>query len=143
LITQGQKREADNPFGVGALSIAVISFVLFVIVESRVARPMFDFKAFRVRNFSGALLGACGMNFSFWPFVIYFPIYLQAVLGYSSVGAGLTVLAYTLPTIVVPPVAERLLLKRGRSEERREGKGGGGGGGGGGEEQSGVRKDGV
>ncbi|WP_342612401.1 MFS transporter [Burkholderia ambifaria] len=113
LITQGQKPEADNPLGVGALSIAVISFVLFVIVESRVARPMFDFKAFRVRNFSGALLGACGMNFSFWPFVIYFPIYLQAVLGYSSVGAGLTVLAYTLPTIVVPPVAERLLLKRG------------------------------
>lgn len=113
LIIQGEKPEADNPMGVGVLAIAVISFVLFVVVEIRVARPMFDFNAFRVRNFSGALLGACGMNFSFWPFVIYFPIYLQGVLGYSNVAAGLTVLAYTLPTIVMPPVAERLLLKRG------------------------------
>ncbi|WP_414440215.1 MFS transporter [Burkholderia sp. 22PA0106] len=113
LITQGQKLEAGNPVGVSAFAIAVVSFILFVVVENRVARPMFDFKAFRVRNFSGALLGACGMNFSFWPFVIYFPIYLQAALGYSSVAAGMTVLAYTLPTVVVPPLAERLLLKRG------------------------------
>ncbi|AOJ63257.1 MFS transporter [Burkholderia ubonensis] len=113
LITQGQKPEAGNPVGVGGLAIAVVSFVLFVVIEKRVARPMFDFNAFRVRKFSGALLGACGMNFSFWPFVIYFPIYLQAVLGYSSVAAGLTVLAYTMPTVVVPPLAERLLLKRG------------------------------
>ncbi|WP_296657013.1 MFS transporter [Paraburkholderia sp.] len=113
LITQGQKPEAGNPLGVAAVAVAVVSFILFVIIENRVARPMFDFKAFRVRNFSGALLGACGMNFSFWPFIIYFPIYLQSVLGYSSVAAGLIVLTYTLPTIIVPPVAERLLLKRG------------------------------
>jgi hypothetical protein len=51
------------------------------------------------------------MNFSFWPFMIYLPIYFQAGLGYGSVGAGLSLLAYTLPTLVVPPVAERLMLR--------------------------------
>jgi hypothetical protein len=97
------------------LAISTLSFVLFVFIETRISRPMFDFKAFRIRKFSGALLGASGMNFSFWPFIIYFPIYLQSVLGYSSVAAGLTVLAYTLPTVVMPPIAEKLLLKRGPS----------------------------
>lgn len=53
------------------------------------------------------------MNFSFWPFVIYLPIYFQAVLGYESVTAGLNLLGYTLPTLVAPPLGERLLLRYG------------------------------
>jgi EmrB/QacA subfamily drug resistance transporter len=112
-ITQGQGLSFDSFAGIAVPAVSVISFILFIFIENRAVRPIFDFKAFRVRNFSGALLGASGMNFSFWPFIIYFPIYLQAVLGYNSVMAGLTVLAYTLPTIIVPPYAERLLLKRG------------------------------
>lgn len=115
LITQGQELGYNSPEAIGIIVTCTISFILFVVIENRVARPMFDFKAFRSRNFSGALLGASGMNFSFWPFVIYFPIYLQSVLGYSGVIAGLTVLALTLPTVFVPPFAERLLLKRGPS----------------------------
>nr|WP_275693078.1 MFS transporter [Devosia sp. JXJ CY 41] len=113
LITQGRELGLSGPTALTILAASVASFVLFVVVETRAARPMFDFSAFRVRRFSGALLGASGMNFSFWPFVIYLPIYLQAALGYDAIVAGLTVLAYTLPTIVVPPLGERLLLRRG------------------------------
>lgn len=113
LITQGQQLGLTSPIALTVLAVSIASFLLFVIVETRVKRPMFDFGAFRVRRFSGALIGSSGMNFSFWPFVIYLPIYLQAVLGYDAIAAGMTVLAYTLPTIVVPPLAERLLLRRG------------------------------
>lgn len=113
LITQGQVPGSDNPAGLGIGVLGILSFLTFVFVESRVARPMFDFGAFRNRKFAGALLGSSGMNFSFWPFVIYLPIYFQAVLGYDSVTAGLTLLAYTLPTLIVPPFAERLLLRHG------------------------------
>ena len=48
------------------------------------------------------------MNFSFWPFMIYLPVYFHNALGYDDLHAGLALLAYTLPTLVVPPVAERL-----------------------------------
>ena len=112
LITRGQPLQWDDPASLLALAGAV-SFVAFVVVETRAARPMFDFAAFRNRRFAGALLGSSAMNFSFWPFVIYLPIYFQAVLGYDSVTAGLALLAYTLPTLVVPPLAERLLLRHG------------------------------
>lgn len=113
LITQGQQLGLTSPLAVTILLVSLASLALFSLIETRIARPMFDFRAFRVRRFSGAILGAGGMNFSFWPFVIYLPIYLQAVLGYDAIMAGMMVLAYTLPTIVVPPLAERLLLKRG------------------------------
>lgn len=113
LITQGQQLGLASPVSLTILALSLASFALFIFVETRIARPMFDFGAFRVRRFSGAILGSSGMNFSFWPFVTYLPIYLQAVLGYDAIMAGMTVLAYTLPTIVVPPLAERLLLSRG------------------------------
>ncbi|CAM8663464.1 MFS transporter [Sphingobium sp. H39-3-25] len=113
LITQGQELGLTSPTALAVLAASFASFILFVLVENRIARPIFDFTALRVRRFSGALLGAGGMNFSFWPFVIYLPIYLQAVLGYDAIAAGLTVLAYTVPTILVPPIAERLLLRGG------------------------------
>src|SRR5262249_33947894 len=39
------------------------------------------------------------------------PIWFQAGLGYDGVSAGISLLAYTLPTLVTPPLAERLLLR--------------------------------
>lgn len=72
---------------------------------------MFDFSVFRVRNFSGALLGSVGMNFSFWPFIIYLPIYFQSALGQGAAAAGVPLLACTLPTLVFPPIGERLALR--------------------------------
>ena len=43
--------------------------------------------------------------------MIYLPIWFQVGLGYDSVSAGLSLLAYTLPTLVMPPFAERLSLR--------------------------------
>lgn len=111
LITQGPRLGLNS---VAARSISVASagsFLLFLFVERKTPYPMFDFSVFRIRNFSGALVGSAGMNFSFWPFMIYLPIFFQSALGYGSVEAGSALLAYTLPTLVVPPIAERLTHK--------------------------------
>jgi EmrB/QacA subfamily drug resistance transporter len=110
-ITQGPDLGLASPFALGIIGIAIASFVAFLIAEKISPRPMFDFSVFRRRNFSGALLGSMGMNFSFWPFMIYLPIYFQCGLGYDNVNAGLALLAYTLPTLVVPPVGERLAFR--------------------------------
>jgi Na+/melibiose symporter-like transporter len=74
---------------------------------------MFDFSVFRIQRFNGALMGSIGMNFSFWPFMIYLPLYFQAGLGYDTLTTGGALLAYTLPTLLVPPLAERLALRYG------------------------------
>ncbi|HEF5788055.1 MFS transporter [Burkholderia multivorans] len=99
--------------GLGVLGATVLAVGAFVVAERRSARPMFDFSVFRIRAFTGAIFGSMGMNFSFWPFMIYLPIWFQVALGYDSVTAGLALLAYTLPTLVAPPFGERLALRYG------------------------------
>ncbi|QCI62827.1 MFS transporter [Phreatobacter stygius] len=110
-ITQGPDLGFASPSALAIIGLAAASLVAFVVAETLNPRPMFDFSVFRIRSFSGALIGSVGMNFSFWPFMIYLPIYFQAGLGYDSVAAGLALLAYTLPTLVVPPLGERLALR--------------------------------
>ena len=110
-ITQGAELGFTSGRELIVLGLAVAFLVAFVLVEKTGEHPMFDFSLFRIRGFSGALLGCVGMNFSFWPLIIYLPIYLQQGLGYSVSTAAVVLLAYTLPTLVLPPIAERLALR--------------------------------
>lgn len=110
-LTQGAVTGFGTREALFSLLAAVLSFAVFVGSQHRRSDAMFDFSVLRIRRFSGALIGAAAMNFSFWPFMIYLPLYFQNSLGYSSVGTGLALLAYTLPTLVVPPFGERLALR--------------------------------
>lgn len=110
-ITQGPAMGFASTYSLLILGGSTGSFLVFLYAEKTSAQPMFDFTVFRIRDFSGAIIGSVGMNFCFWPFMIYLPIYFQGVLGYGSLMAGTVLLAYTLPTLVVPPLAERLLLR--------------------------------
>lgn len=112
-ITQGPDFGFTGTIGLAIVTTAILSFAAFVLVEMRSARPMFDFSVLRIRAFSGALLGSAGMNFSFWSFMIYLPIFFHSALGYDNFAAGLALLTYTLPTLVVPPFGERILLRFG------------------------------
>lgn len=97
-----------SPAALAILLLSCACLIAFVLIERRVAHPMFDFTVLRIRAFSGAMFASAGMNVSFWPLMIYLPVYYHGVLGYDDVKAGWSLLAYTLPTLVVPPIAERL-----------------------------------
>ncbi|MFS2056057.1 MFS transporter, partial [Variovorax sp. CT11-76] len=90
-ITQGPGLGFASAAALALLGAAAASLAAFVAIERSRTHPMFDFSVFRIRAFSGAILGSVGMNFSFWPFMIYLPIYFQAGLGYDAVQAGLEV----------------------------------------------------
>lgn len=113
VITQGSELGFTSPVALAIVATATLSLIAFIIVEQITPHPMFDFSVFRIRPFSGALFGSIGMNFSFWPFMIYLPIWFQAGLGLDGLTTGLALLTYTLPTLVVPPFAERLSLRQG------------------------------
>ncbi|MEO8490182.1 MFS transporter [Pseudomonas sp.] len=112
-ITQGSEKGFATPAMLGWAGLSLAGLLLFIVVERRSAHPMFDFCVFRIQRFNGALMGSIGMNFSFWPFMIYLPLYFQAGLGYDTLTTGGALLAYTLPTLLVPALAERLALRYG------------------------------
>jgi EmrB/QacA subfamily drug resistance transporter len=99
---------------IGVLAAGVVLIALFLAIEGRfAARPLMPLRIFRSRALSGAngvvfLLGA-GM-FGMWFFV---SLYLQQVLGYSPLEAGLAFLPMTLAIIVGSTVSSRLTARRG------------------------------
>ncbi len=82
---------------IGSLAAAVILLVAFVVIEWRIAtQPLVPLRIFESRLLSGAnllvlLLGAS--MFAMWYFV---SLYLQQVLGYSPIKAGLAFLPMTI-----------------------------------------------
>jgi len=112
-ITQGPEMGFTSAYTVRIVAGSALALIAFIWVERVNPRPMFDFTVFRIPRFSGALMGSIGMNFSFWPFMIYIPIYFQVVLGYDPMTAGLALLAYTVPTLLFPPLGERIVVRFG------------------------------
>ncbi|MBB1594056.1 MFS transporter [Achromobacter sp. UMC46] len=110
-VTQGPVLGFGSPVALGIIGLSAVCFIGFVVAEKNSRHPMIDFAVFRNRDFSGALAGSVGMNLSFWPFIIYLPIYFHGGLGYDSVQTGAALLAYTLPTLFMPPVGEKLSLR--------------------------------
>ncbi|HEY0595263.1 MFS transporter [Sphingopyxis sp.] len=111
VITQGSALGLTGSIAIAAGTL--VCFAAFLFAEQRQAHPMFDFAVFRNRSFSGAILGCIAMNISYWPFMIYLPIYLQIGLRYDTLSTGLCLLAYTLPALIFPPLGERMSLRYG------------------------------
>lgn len=111
LITQGESLGWTSRTALGLLVLTALSLAAFVAVERRHPHPMFDFSVFRIRDFSGAILGCVGMNCSYWPFMVYLPLYFTAGLGWDTTATGLALLVYTVPFLVMPPIAQGLLLR--------------------------------
>ena len=112
-ITQGPENGFTSTSSLLVLLAAVVLVVVFILAEVRQPYPMIDFKVFRVRRFTGAIMGCIGMNFSFWPLMVFLPLYFQVARRCDTLTTGMCLLAYTLPTLVFPPVGERLALRYG------------------------------
>ena len=98
-------------FGLGALSIALLAG--FVMIETRLRHPLIRLGIFRMRSITGAnaamLLVAGGMFALFY----FASIYVQEVLGYSALRAGLAFLPVTLGIIAGAGLSQQLIRRVG------------------------------
>ena len=78
--------------GLGLLAAVVVLVVLFVVVERRAAEPIIPIGLFRQWVFTSNVVFAMIMGVGMFGGLIYLPIYLQAVKGYSATQSGLALL---------------------------------------------------
>ena len=85
-----------------------ILLVLFIAWERRQTEPLVPFSLFRERNF--AIGNALSAIVSFGMLGLFLPltIFLQSVLGFSALKAGLTFAPMSLVSMVVAPISGRL-----------------------------------
>lgn len=88
--------------------LAAVFLTAFILVEARVAHPMFDLALFRVPTFDGGLIAAFAMNGSLFAMLLYLVLYFQDDLGYSALQTGLRLLLITGATLVAATAAGRL-----------------------------------
>jgi EmrB/QacA subfamily drug resistance transporter len=93
---------------IGLLAAAAALLALFGAVEVRRESPMFDFSLFRVPTFTGAQIAAFTISAGMFSQFLYLTLYLQNVLDYSPIAAGVRFLPLSLLAFVVAPISGRL-----------------------------------
>jgi EmrB/QacA subfamily drug resistance transporter len=94
-----------------AASAALVA--AFVVVERRSRAPLVPFAIFRLRTLTGANVVGVLIGASLFSMFFFISLYMQQVLGYSAIHAGLSYLPLALTIIVAAGVAGQLVTKIG------------------------------
>ena len=84
-----------NPEGWGSapivlsLGAAVLLMVAFLVIETRRENAMLDLSLFRKPSFTGVSIVAFALSAGMFAMFLYLTLYIQGVLGYSPLEAGL------------------------------------------------------
>ena len=103
-----------NSWGWGSASIlgllagSVVLLAGFVLVELKVKTPMVEFRLFASRNFVGSNVVALIVTFAMLSQFFFLALYMQNILGYSPLQAGVRFLPATLMIVAIAPIAGRL-----------------------------------
>jgi EmrB/QacA subfamily drug resistance transporter len=94
-----------------AASVALIG--AFVAIELRSAAPLVPFRIFRLRTLTGANVVGILLGASLFSMFFFISLYMQQVLGYSAIHAGLSYLPLALTIIVAAGIGGQLVTRFG------------------------------
>jgi EmrB/QacA subfamily drug resistance transporter len=94
-----------------ALSVALIG--AFVVIELRSKAPLVPFRIFRLRTLTGANVVGILLGASLFSMFFFISLYMQQVLGYSPIHAGLSYLPLALMIIVAAGLGGQLVTRFG------------------------------
>ncbi|MFN8164031.1 MAG: MFS transporter [Solirubrobacterales bacterium] len=87
---------------------AVVLLLAFIAIEARSNHPMLDLALFRKPAFNGVSAVAFGLSGGMFAMFLYMTIYMQGVLDYSPLEAGLRFLPLTVLSFIASPIAGSL-----------------------------------
>jgi len=101
-VLRGNAEGWSSALILGSLIGGGVLLAVFVAVEHMQARPMLDLDLFRHPAFDGISIATVCIGAGMFALFPYLSIYLQDVLGYSPLGAGLRFLPLTVFVFIVP-----------------------------------------
>ncbi|HEX4731340.1 MAG TPA: MFS transporter [Solirubrobacterales bacterium] len=97
-----------DPLVWAPLIAGVVCFAAFVVWEGRASRPMLDLSLFRIRNFAVANLTTLSVYAGLGAGLLFVGLYLQQVVGYTPLEAGLATTPISLLLFFLSPRFGRL-----------------------------------
>jgi len=98
---------------IGILVAAAILLIAFVAIEQRSKAPLVPFRIFRLRTITGANVVGVLVGASLFSMFFFISLYMQQVLGYSAIKAGLSYLPLAIAIILSAGIASGLVTKVG------------------------------
>jgi EmrB/QacA subfamily drug resistance transporter len=103
------------------LGIAVILLVSFVLVETRASHPLLPMRVVTEQNRGGSFLASFLLGAGLFAMFVFLSYYMQTVLGYSALKAGVAflpfaiglIIAATASSAVVPRIGPRIPMAGG------------------------------
>ena len=110
-LIEGHARGWTSAQILGSFAVAAAAALIFVLIEARSQHPMIQISLFRSRAFSGGTVVM--MMWAFGVFGIYFftSLYLQSILGFSPLKAGLAFLPMALVLAVFATISESVAAR--------------------------------
>jgi MFS family permease len=98
---------------IGILAASAILLCAFVAIERRSQAPLVPFRIFRLRTITGANVVGILVGASLFSMFFFISLYMQQVLGYSAIKAGLSYLPLAVAIILSAGIASSLVTKVG------------------------------
>ena len=98
---------------IGLLTLAAALIGIFVAIELRSRSPLVPFRIFRIRTLTGANVVGLLVGASLFSMFFFISLYMQQVLDYSAIDAGLSYLPLAVTIIISAGVASQLVTRLG------------------------------
>lgn len=107
-LSKGQQKGWDSPYIHTCLAFAAVGLVMFLTVERIVKYPLLDLGLFRYRNFTLSIVLSVFRAVGLFGGVFLLPIFLQNLVGYTTIRTGLTLMPMAIAVGITMPFAGRL-----------------------------------
>jgi EmrB/QacA subfamily drug resistance transporter len=112
-LVEGQKYGWTSATILSLFIVAAVSLFIFIILELKIKSPLAQLRLFRDKTFSAGNFIGMMQSFGLIGVIFLLVLYLQIVLGFNALKAGLTLLPLPIGIILVAPFAGRFTDKIG------------------------------
>jgi len=98
---------------IGLIALSLLLLAAFIAIELRSPKPLVPFSIFRIRTLTGANVVGLLVGASLFSMFFFITLYMQQVLGYSPIHAGLSYLPLALVIMASAGIASGLVTKVG------------------------------
>lgn len=99
--------ESDLIVGLGAT--ALVSLILFVILQLSRPHPLIDLSVLRERNFGLTSIASVGMGIGLYGSIYLLPLYLAQLQGYNALQIGEVIMWMGIPQLFLIPLVPKLM----------------------------------
>ena len=107
-LIEGQKYGWMSGFILGLFAATVVGLTAFVLIQRRQLQPLMQLSLFKNRTYSVTNMVGLILSFAMMGVFFLLPVFLQAVLGYSAIKAGLVMTPLAAVVIISSPASGTL-----------------------------------